>query len=107
MQPFDRLTYRGQLQRLPRLAHSALAHYAVPEPRLIRLRHETNTTFRVLAADRQQYVLRIHNPQGHTVAQIRSELQWLMALRQDTDLGVPEPVLTQNDIAGTFTQEEI
>lgn len=96
MQPFDSLSYRGQLQRLRRLAHSALAHYAVPEPRLIPLRHETNTTFRVLAADGQQYVLRIHNPEGHTVAQIRSELQWLMALRQDTDLGVPEPVLTRD-----------
>lgn len=64
----------------------------MPEPRrLIPLRHETNTTFRVVAADGQQYVLRIHNPNGHIVPQIRSELQWLMALRQDTDLGVPEP----------------
>ena len=96
MQSFDTLSYRGQLHRLRRLAHAALAQYAVREPRLVPLRHETNTTFRVLAANSQQYVIRIHRPDGHTREQIRSEVQWLMALRSDTDLAVPEPVLTRD-----------
>ncbi len=96
MQSFDTLSYRGQLFRLRQLAHAALEHYAVPKPRLVPLRHETNTTFRVVTADHQQYVLRIHRPQGHTVEQIRSELCWLRALRQDTDLQVPELVLTRD-----------
>lgn len=96
MQSFATLSYRGQLHRLRRLAHAALEHYAVPDPRLVPLRHESNTTFRVLAADNQQYVLRIHRPEGHTPEQIRSELLWLVALRQDTDVAVPEPVLTRD-----------
>jgi Ser/Thr protein kinase RdoA (MazF antagonist) len=96
MQPFATLSYRGQLQRLHRLAHGALEHYAVSAPRLMPLRHETNTTFRVLAADGQQYVLRIHRPEGHTVEQIRSELRWLTALSQETALGIPEPVLARD-----------
>jgi len=96
MKAFDTLTYRGQLHRLRQLAHSALEQYAVPEPRLVALQHEANTTFRVLAADHQQYVMRIHRPDGHTLAAIRSEVSWLRALRQDTALGVPDPVLTRD-----------
>lgn len=96
MKPFDTLTKRGQLQRLRQVGLSALAAYAVPAPRLIPLRHETNTTFRVLAADDQQYVLRIHRPDGHTPAAIRSEVRWLLALRQEIALGTPEPVLTRD-----------
>jgi Ser/Thr protein kinase RdoA (MazF antagonist) len=96
MQPFDTLSYRGQLHRLRQLAHAALEQYAVPGPRLTPLRHEANTTFRVLAADNQHYVMRIHRPEGHTPAAIRSELHWLRALRQDIGLGVPDPVLTRD-----------
>lgn len=98
MKPFETLTNRGQLQRLRQVGLSALAEYAVPEPRLVPLRHEANTTFRVLAADDQQYVLRIHRPEGHTPAAIRSEMQWLLALRQETMVGTPEPVLTRDGV---------
>jgi len=94
MKPFDTLTNRGQLHRLRQLGLAALAAYAVPDPRLIPLRHEANTTFRVLAADGQQYVLRIHRPEGHTPAAIGSEVRWLMALRRETKVAVPEPMLT-------------
>ncbi len=96
MQAFDTLSYRGQLHRLRRLALAALDHYAIPASRLVPLRHETNTTFRVFAADTQQYVLRIHRPHGHPIAHIRSEVRWLMALRQETDVAVPEPVRTRD-----------
>ncbi|MEZ4737069.1 MAG: phosphotransferase [Caldilineaceae bacterium] len=95
MKPFDTLTYRGQLHRLRQLGQAALAEYAVPAPRLHPLRHEANTTFCVLAADQQQYVLRIHRPDGHTPEAVRSEMQWLLALRQGTEIAVPEPVLTR------------
>jgi Ser/Thr protein kinase RdoA (MazF antagonist) len=102
MKSFATLSYRGQLQRLRRLAQAALEEYAVSAARLTPLRHESNTTLRVLAADHQQYVLRIHRPDGHTLAAIRSELRWLTALHQDTDLAVPEPVLTRDGLLLTI-----
>ncbi len=95
MKPFDTLTKRGQLQRLRQVGLSALAAYGVPEPCLIPLHHIENTTFRVLDADNQQYVLRIQRADSHAPEAIRSEMQWLTALRQNTALQVPEPVLTR------------
>lgn len=95
MKPFDPLTKRGQLQRLRQVGLSALAAYAVPEPRLLALHHIENTISRVLDADYQQYVLRIQRADSHVPEAIRSELQWLTALRQDTALQVPEPVLAR------------
>lgn len=91
MKPFETLSKRGQLQRLRQVGLTALAAYEVPEPRLVPLHHIENTTFRVLAADQQQYVLRIQRPDSHAAA-IRGEMAWLLALRRDTELAVPEPV---------------
>ena len=96
MKPFESLSHRGQIQRLRKVAHLALAQYAVPEPRLLKLRHVENTTFRVVAADQQHYVLRIHRADSLASDAIRSELTWLTALRQETDLRVPEPVRTRD-----------
>jgi len=80
MKPFETLTYRGQLRPLRRLAIEALKAYQVYEPHLTALLHEDNTTFRVDAANGERYVLRIHRPTGKTVAQVRSEMLWLMFL---------------------------
>lgn len=75
MKPFEMLSKRGQLQRLHHLGLSALAAYEVPEPRLVPLRHIENTTFRVLAADGQQYVLHIQRADSHAPETIRSDQQ--------------------------------
>lgn len=50
---------------------------------------------------RDRYLLRVHRPARHgrqvdSSAAIRSELLWLRALRADTDLSVPEPVVTRD-----------
>ena len=92
MKPFEALTYRGQLDRLRRLALEALRGYGINEPRLTALLHEDNTTFRVDSASGERYVLRIHRPSRKTVAEVRSEMTWLTFLRQETDLVVPHPV---------------
>lgn len=92
MQEFETLTGRGQLQRLRRMARAALARYGLEGAHLTTLAHEHNTTFRVMAEDGARYVLRIHRPAQHTPEVIRSELLWLQALRQQTGLGVPDPV---------------
>ncbi|ABX07671.1 aminoglycoside phosphotransferase (plasmid) [Herpetosiphon aurantiacus DSM 785] len=96
MKNFHTLQARGQLNRLRQLARAALADYAIVNPTFLPLRHETNTTFRVQTPDGSTYVLRIHRPQGHTFEQIRSELQWLSALRHDLKAAVPEPIPTRD-----------
>ena len=86
---------RGQIGRLRRLGRSALARYGLRDARLTSLRHEHNTTFRVDAAG-GPYVLRVNRPGAHTPATIASEMAWLRALREDTGLGVPEPVTARD-----------
>lgn len=106
MQSYEQLTRRGQLQRLRRLALAALQEYDIPQPRLSPLRHEHNTTFRLWDAHGACYVLRIHRPGQHGAAAIRSELSWLLALGQETDLCVPQPVLSRAGTPCTRTAVE-
>jgi Ser/Thr protein kinase RdoA (MazF antagonist) len=91
---FERLTYRGTPRRLRRLARHALEQYALGEARLTLLKHAAwSTTFRVdVASPPRRYVLRVHAPDQANAAEASSELRWLLALRRDTDLAVPEPV---------------
>lgn len=93
---FADLSHRGQVMRLRTLATNALAQYDLGgEPRFKLLLHLANTTFHVTAPDGTRYVLRVSQPDYRTDAEIRAEALWLDALRRETDLGVPEPVLNQ------------
>ncbi len=98
MKPFGSLTRRGQLARLRRLADAVLEEYGLRHSRLTPLGRMENTTFQVEHPASGPYVLRIHRPGGdpthprRCLEEIRSEMQWLAAIRRDTDLSVPEPV---------------
>lgn len=94
MKPFVELTQAGQVRRLRRVAEQALAAYDLPSYRLSPLEHMENTTFRVDTTD-GRFMLRLARPGLRTPAELRSELQWLGAIRADTDLHVPEPVRTR------------
>jgi Ser/Thr protein kinase RdoA (MazF antagonist) len=96
------LSNRQQIARMRQLAGRALGAYPLADPQMRLIAHEENTTFRVdatAAGGRDRFLLRVHRPARHgrhvdPVAAIRSELDWLMALRADTGLPVPEPVRT-------------
>lgn len=106
MKQFESLTKIGQVRRLRQLAETALPAYDLGETRLTPLMHFFNTTFRVDACSRstqtcqpasalpanERYVLRIHRPGSQDASTIRSELLWLLALRHEANLVVPEPV---------------
>jgi Ser/Thr protein kinase RdoA (MazF antagonist) len=57
-----------------------------------------NGIFRVDTAAGEKYVLRVSIPGdvGHSLETIRSEMIWLSALRQETDLNVPRPLTTRD-----------
>jgi Ser/Thr protein kinase RdoA (MazF antagonist) len=102
IQPFELLTTRGQLGRLRRLGEEALRAYDLTPSWLVPLAHEENTTFLVIVDRGDRYVLRIHRVSGtpfhppRTLAEVRSEMAWLFAIRRETDLVVPEPVGAAN-----------
>ncbi|MDF5710016.1 MAG: phosphotransferase [Nostoc sp. S4] len=100
------------------LALTALADYNISATQLVFLGHSENVTFRVDTSSSENsatskefdgqklFILRIHYPISRCCdriwqqqAVIESELMWLTALHEDTDLVVPYPVHNQS---GTF-----
>lgn len=91
---------RAQVARIRRTAVRALADYPVDEPRLSFIAHGENTTFRVDSGD-ARFLIRVHRPNRHgrgvdSQVAVGSELEWLAALRADTDLHVPNPIRARN-----------
>lgn len=89
------------------MARTALSAYGLTDAGLTFISYHGNAIYRVdmpqearvMPRDTHfapsRYVLRIHMDY-HTTAALRSELQWLAALRHDADMPVPEPVPTLN-----------
>jgi Ser/Thr protein kinase RdoA (MazF antagonist) len=100
LQPFDRLTPRGQVGRLRALACVALEHYDDCDesrdggrPRVSLLKQTFNTLFRVVDDRGRKTALRvgardrIHPPETEAV-----ETAWLTALRAETGIDAPLPI---------------
>jgi len=101
MHSFYELNHRRQVLRLRGLAAAALKEYDIRVRRISVLQHYQNTTFLVdgVTDDRaERFVLRIHRPAYHDVAAVASELEWLSAIRRDTQLVVPDPVPTRDAV---------
>ena len=95
LHPYASLGRRGELGRLRRIAAVMLGRFGIDNARLTVLRHEHNTTFRVdTAAGR--HILRLSRIGVHDERTVASEMAWLTALAQDTDLGVPVPVAARD-----------
>jgi Ser/Thr protein kinase RdoA (MazF antagonist) len=75
-----------------RLARKALVTYGLESSSLRLLSYRGKLVFRV-EAEHGRWALRICPPESNRKALMR-ELLWLVAINLDTDLGVPEPVLT-------------
>ena len=106
MKPFNQLTPRGQVRRLRQLALKTVEAYAINVRRVRLLIVDTNTLFRVEAADGRKYALRICRPGEHTLTEIEAEMTWLQALNAGADVNVPKPVLNKNGRPITTTQIE-
>jgi Ser/Thr protein kinase RdoA (MazF antagonist) len=106
MQPFNELTPLGRIRRMRQLATLALRRYGVDEARLHLVRQAGNTLFCVKTSDlpgpqapaglfeKDQYLLRVHEPGYQAQEAIDLELTWLAAMRREANLPVPEPVAT-------------
>ena len=94
MQPFEALAYNGQRRRLRRLVDMALPRYNIRNAKITLLQYENNAVYRIAACSGELFVLRISAAKSYTAAEQLSEMQWLIALRRETGLHVPEPVET-------------
>lgn len=95
LKPFEQLTQRGRTRRLHQLALAALQQYdlEVTDVRLLGL--FTNALFRVHTIDGRVYVIRLCTPGWRTETDIRSEIVWLNALAEQTDIGAPRPIASR------------
>lgn len=91
MKPYEQLTHRGQVGRLKGLSLKALEQYPLVPINVSPLVHLFNSTFRI-DTENGRYVMRINRPHDRSQAEIRSEMQWLAAIRCDTPLIVPNPL---------------
>jgi len=92
MKPYDELTFRGAIRRLRALCLQALESYPIQVARVRYLTTESTTMFRVDAQDGEKYVFRIYSQMDSSLAENRTEMFWLAALKRDTDLPVVRPV---------------
>lgn len=64
-----------------------------------------NATFRVIDADNKSFVVRVHRPHYHALAEIESELLWIDNLRAEQIVVTPKPVaLTTGGKIATFQE---
>ena len=92
MKPYEQLTQRGKLRRLRPLCWQVLQAYDLQVKQLSFLTIETNTMFKVVTEAGDKYVLRIYSDVDTTRFDNEVELFWLVALCQETNLNVVEPV---------------
>lgn len=94
----------GFLRRLEAGLRSILDAWDLPAETTLRLLTVSeNATFLAEAGGRP-IVLRVHRPGYHTEAEIRSELQWITALREAGAVDTPRPIPTRDGGAlGRFT----
>jgi Ser/Thr protein kinase RdoA (MazF antagonist) len=91
--PLNELTQVGRGRRLRPIATDLLGEYGMVPTRLKQITDASNTIFRVSSTGGNDFVLRMTAPKScHGADEIRSEVAWLHAISQDTDIGVPAPV---------------
>lgn len=75
-----------------RVARKAVQAWDLAAVTIARISISENIVFRIQARDGGEYVLRLHRPGYHTLAELRSEQAWTAALRQ---AGVDVPVVVR------------
>lgn len=96
MKDFNALEYREQIRYLHILVEKVLEKYGLQHARIHLLQYEDNAIFQIASREGEDFVLRISSTEGYKEQEQISEIQWLSALRRDTDLCIPEPVPTRD-----------
>lgn len=95
---FYQLDDAGQAQAMGVLATAALEQWSLQGSKVELIKYRENAVFKIVTADGTRYALRIHRYGYHSDEELRSELQWLVAL-DEAGIAVPEALPT---ITGEF-----
>ncbi len=98
---YKELSRQEELAALQVLAENALSAYDLEITNVEPFRYALNTEFLIVArpgggGPPRRYILRINAPDYHNKAEIRSELEWLRAINEETALLVPRPIPTKH-----------
>lgn len=97
------LSYLGQVRRLSEMARRVLPQFGIESHSIRLIFHGENATFRVATGqggkDSEAYrsntfLLRLHGRGELFESLIPGEMEWLLALKRDVNLVVPEPIRT-------------
>lgn len=91
LQPDEYRSRQLKYARLEKVGASALQQCGVVDSRFSFISDTGNVIFRG-DTTKHSYCVRIYQEQIHSTPEINGELYWLLDLRQNTDLVVPEPV---------------
>lgn len=94
MKDYHELTDRGRARRLRGVAEKALGEYDLEVVRMRGMSDATNGVFRLDCANGDRYAMRVGMgpPSGHSADEMRSEMEWLEAIRDIGSPLVPRPV---------------
>jgi len=96
MNRFEELPESEKADRYTRLARKALSAYGLADAQLTYLGGVANATFEVTTGDpSRHYAFRVCSPE-QALDGLQREILWLTALCRDTDLVVPEPILSMD-----------
>ncbi|WP_114326530.1 phosphotransferase enzyme family protein [Candidatus Colwellia aromaticivorans] len=91
---FYSLALEHQEAHLLELAEKSLSSWNL-SGKLTLIKHRENAVYSLEASDGERYALRIHRVGYHSNEALKSELQWVNALKE-YGLGVPKALVTQN-----------
>jgi Ser/Thr protein kinase RdoA (MazF antagonist) len=87
------------------LAREALSRWGLGgNTRLDLIKHRENAVFGVSTADGHRFALRVHRADYHTDASLRSELQWMTALRE---AGIATPAVIPTPDGDIFVRAHV
>jgi len=95
MSNFEQLPMDTQITRITELAYEALKQWEMSPESIELIKYRENAVFKVLTLDGKQFALRLHRPDYHDDAELRSELQWISAL-ENSGVDVPSVIPAAN-----------
>ena len=95
MTEFSSLSLPAQRSLWRRIAEQAIRRWPIGPAAIAWLGYGSNAVFKVSTAD-GEYVLRLSRADRATPARLRSELQWLLAIRKQAQILAPHPLATSD-----------
>lgn len=96
----------AQVELLRGVALDGLADHGLEVAGLALVMHGFNTTFRADTAGGRRLAVRVNTNSQSTAANIRAQHAWLRAIASETDVLVPDPVLTRDGRSFTRVRRE-